>query len=158
MSGKKSLIILALACLVCFSCCSKKTEGVSVTDMSEEDIVKNNSFSKIGSVSRSVNNKTSLAVRRFSGIEELVVLQPKGDCFEITLSSEVGDGELRLFICDSESIVYEFQVNEKDQKYTLPSTNKKYFLKAAGSNAKYRLEFSYEKIESSLPSFQGTIL
>lgn len=135
----------------------KQTEN-SVQNISEEEIVKGSVYSKSSSSTRSINNKTTMNVKYFNGIEKVVTFSPRKNPIEITVSSKVDAGDLRIVLCDDSSIIYEFAVGEKNQSYRLNQSNSKYYLKTVGSKARFTLEFNYESIKTDLPNFDATIL
>jgi len=137
---------------------AKNPDKEYVDNLTEEEIVKGNRYTKSSSVQKTSNNKTSLKVKRFSGIEEIFVFAPKNENVEITLSSTVEAGALRLVVCDKENVLYEFEVGEENQTYKLPATKGRYILKAVGSNARYTVEVSCTREKSEIPTFKGTVL
>lgn len=135
-----------------------KSEDGYVYSLTDEEIVSGNSSTK-GMVKRnSYNNKTTISISRFSGIDSVVSFSPKNQSVELTLSSKVDRGDLRLFLCDSESIIYEFEVGEKNQVYTLPSQNSKCYLKAVGDKCNYSVEIELKVKKVDVPSFEGFTL
>lgn len=137
---------------------SSESEREYVQNLTEEEIVKGHAYSKSSSIQKTSNNKTTIKVKRFSGIEEVLVISPKNQNVDVTVSCKVESGALRVVICDKESIVYEFDVNDEPETFRLPSTKGRYFIKTAGKNARYSLEVEVEAKKTELPSFEGTIL
>lgn len=160
---KKSVIVLMLLLIpgLIFGLGKKSSDNSEesyVYSLTDEEIVSGNSSTK-GVVKRnSYNNKTTISISRFSGVESVISFSPKNQSVELTISSKVDRGDLRLFLCDSESIIYEFEVGEKDQVYTLPSQNSKCYLKAAGEKCNYSVEIEMKVKKVEVPSFEGTIL
>lgn len=156
------LLVLLLIPLSLFAIGKKNDKADNtesyVNSLSEEDFVKGNSCSK-GTVRRnSINNKTSITTSRFNGVDCIATVNPKNQIVELTISCKVSKGDLRLILCDSENIVYEFEVNEKDQIYNIPFSSSKYYLKVAGENANYSVEIEYKAKTIDLPTFESSIL
>lgn len=157
---KIKFLIAALLIPFCFSCTKteKNTETTSIADLSEQEIINKNSSSSIGYFSTTSNNKSTIKVRRFSGAEILKTFNSSKDQIELTLSNTLSEGELRIILCDSEKIIYEFETNKENQTYTIPASNSKVNLKVVGEKAKYTLVYTCESKESQLPIFEGTAL
>lgn len=155
---KTGIILLVLLVILSVSCTNKKTTETSIADYTEEEILNGNSYSRTSSFTSTVNKKTTIKCKRFTGFEKIMIFQQKEDSIKITLTATVDDGEFRLVICDSEKIYHEFEINEENQTYTLPAAKNKYYLKAVGKNASYKLEVTYETTEPFLPKYEGTTI
>lgn len=137
--------IIALFIPLLFSCMPPKSMAKSPSELTEKEIVEKNTYSRSTYLSKSINNKSTITVRHFSGVEKTDTFSSKNDKITITLSCKLEEGELRLCLCDSESIIHEFDVAGDQQTFTIPADGNRYFLKTAGKDAKFKLEYSLEK-------------
>ncbi|MCQ2591717.1 MAG: hypothetical protein MJ188_02945 [Treponema sp.] len=136
---------------------SEKNQN-TIMDLSEEQIVKGNSYSKSLSNTKSNNNSTSISVKGFSGIETLVSFKKSNDSIELSISCEINNGELRLVLCDSEKIIHEFNLEEKNQTYRFSPGDTNCHLKAVGNKANYSMKITYNRKKLSNQTFNFTEL
>ena len=161
---KVKFLFLILLISLCFSCtkteknAEKKIQSTSIADLSEQEIINKNSSSKMGYFSTTLNNKSTIKVKKFSGGETLKTFNSSKEQVQLTLSNTLSEGELRIVLCDSEKIIYEFETNKENQTYIIPASDSRVDLKVVGSKAQYTLIYTYESKKSPLPVFEGTYL
>ena len=145
---KKQLLILSLLlCLVLLltGCKSyKDTNGpddYSLQSLTEGDILKGGSSTKIGSVSSQINNKYKVSVKTLHGVDTLETFSGKGS-YQIELSWTVSKGNARLVLCTDKEILHDFTVNEAGQTYSFRNDGSKVYLRIAGEDCGFSLDYT----------------
>lgn len=123
-----SLLILMSFCFIsCFSRGPVDQEAAEeyVKDLTEEDIVTKNSSAKLSYMKRSIGNKVKLSVKRFSGVEEILAIKATSEGKKLKVTSKIEQGAIRIVLCDSKNIIYEFKVGEEDS-FEIPASSGNY--------------------------------
>ena len=140
--------LLVLFCFGLISCFSREPVDQAaaeeyVKNLTEEEIVKKNSSSKLSYSKSTIGNKVKLSVKRFNGVEETYVVKTNSAGKKIKVSSNVQQGAIRIVLCDSKKIVHEFEIG-KDETFEIPSSSEKMILKTAGKDAAYSIVIEWE--------------
>ena len=132
-----------------------KAEGHAIDDIYEEGMtaeimdqienaLKADRQDAIASVSVNNNGSSRLDIGSLSGIKKLETFSG-GSSYDITLSLSTKSGNVRLVLCTKDAILHEFSPNGDDQTYHLEKQNKTVYLKIAGEEAAFKLEYKTEK-------------
>ena len=141
-------VLLAVSLCACGGIISyKDTNGeddFTLQTITESDILTKNRFTAIASVSVNNNGSSRLDIGSLSGVKKLETFSG-GSSYDITLSLSTKSGNVRLVLCTKDAILYEFSPNGDDQTYHLEKQNKTVYLKIAGEEAAFKLEYKTEK-------------
>ncbi len=137
------LVILSVVFCACGGFTSyRDTNGdddYTLQNITENDILNGIGSTSISAVSSRKGNTGKYEVGIFSGVEQLEKFLP--GAYEITVSLKTESGNLRLLLCTSDKILYDFQPNGEDQTYVLDTRADTVYFKIAGEKAKFKLEY-----------------
>lgn len=135
------LLVLALALTGCKT--YKDTNGpdnYSLQSLTEQDLLKGGSCSKVGSVETNVNDRHTVRVKTLNGIDTLDSFSGSGT-YTVTLSWNITKGNSRLVLCTGSEILHDFSVNESGQTFSFKPGGSRVYLRIAGEDCGYSLEY-----------------
>ena len=145
---KRTVIALLLLLLILTaSSCGHiaDTNGVhdiSLADITEDEIVHGMSSVSSGRLQTSLNGRTSITIKKFSGVQTLETFDGKSGR-TLRCDIELRSGNLRVVVVHDEDIVAEFAVGGGECGYVFPD-NGTYRLKIAGETAEFDIKFSVQ--------------
>ena len=148
----KKLLIFILTAFVLFSLtgCShiEDTNGMddpSPVTLTDADFLKgHNSGITSMSVSKTVNEMTSLSVKKFSGITIMEKkIRASGEDIEIKTDTALAEGNLRICVVrNNEEIVAEIDINGNSE-LCIENANGVYTIVTGGENANFAFTYTY---------------
>ena len=123
-------------------------DDYSLAVITHEELVKGtNSSSKIGSMRTQINDKLTVKVSKFSGVEALDSITADNSTKSITFSvqSTLESGNFFVYVRHDGQIVGELEIGKSDTLTIKQPTPGKYELCVAGESASYELSASIHK-------------
>lgn len=146
---KISLLLVILLGFSFLSACSalqfedtNGDEDYSLQSIVDEDIVRSSNHVSVGSFETTVNNVTKLTTKKFNGVRSLETF--RNNTYTIEVSFKVTKGNAKLVLCDGDSILHEFEVNQDNQTYSF-TCDERVQLKIAGEDCAFELRYTYSK-------------
>lgn len=128
--------------------CMKQIEDTNGEDdftiqtYTDDDITSGKSISmKVGSLTNTVNNTTTIKIKKFSGLEKLDTIKADNDTIEFNVESTVSSGNFRMVIIKEKEIIQDVIINTTD-KITLTGCTGRYDLVMIGESAKINLKYT----------------
>ena len=139
-----ALLLIAI-CITCVGCVSQieDTNGESDTSLcsiTDQDIVKGNSAVSVGSVSNKRNDRGTLSVNKFSGVQTVDTINVRDVAESVTCTATVESGNFRVVIVRDGKIYADMKTDGAPNTITLTEPGK-YDLKIAGESAKFEMEY-----------------
>ena len=116
-------------------------EDYTLQSLTEADIISGGTYSKAMSSTITVNDKTVCKAKAMSGVETLFEQRLKNEAFEILVSCEILKGNARLVLVVDGEIVYDFALNESNQRFTLKNVSGDVSLRLAGESVGYSVTY-----------------
>ena len=151
---KKPFLVLLTVIMLSLTACSpyrwsevKDTNGIDRTlqTITAQDILDLNSFLAFISIkSKNSDGTTSVTIDKFSGVQTLETFK-KGGRYDITVALRSNSGNIRLVLCDSEKIIWEFEADGEGSTVGFDCMSGNVYLKLAGEEAQVDLQYYYSK-------------
>ena len=144
--------LILILCLGLASCTqiedNNGEDDFSLAVLTNKDLLKSaSSSSKVGFVRSQINDKLTVKVSRFSGVEVLESISADQNTGSITFSvqSTLGSGNLYVYVRHDGQIVGDFEIGKSDSLTIKQPAQGKYELCVAGESASYELSASIHK-------------
>lgn len=127
------------------------TNGLNNYDLqeiSDEMILNSKVYNQVGCVTSSINHQFTYKANKLNGVVTIHKFR-NGNC-NIVIDFEVIKGNGKLVLCTKDEIIHIFNVNEKQQKYTI-SANEESYLRIAGESCQFSIKYKLE-YTPNLPS------
>ncbi len=114
----------------------------SLQTITDENIIKRDTQSKGLVVHCDANGNESYISTCFSGVESVFLKELNGENTEITVDYlSVKKGNFKMAVVVNEQIVHEFNINEREQTYSIQGVNGEMWLVVAGETAECDFDF-----------------
>lgn len=115
----------------------------SLQTITDEDIIKRDTQSKGLVVNSDANWNESYMSTSFSGVESIYFKELNGESTRITIDYlTVKKGNFKMAVVVNEQIVHEFNINEREQSFSLQDVKGELWLVVAGEAAECDFDFN----------------
>ena len=151
----KKLLAIALIISTLIALCSctmiKDTNGADDTSLctiTDEDIINGMTPTAILTTTFSINERYSIGMKYFSGVDDIAYFDMNGEDITVTLSAEVKKGNFAVVLVNDGKIVGRFDTSGEDSTVTLEKAYGYVYIRAAGESANFKVNFTYS-VESN---------
>ena len=135
------LVVLVFVSMMLISCNSyEDTNGLdnyTLQTITDDNILDGMNCSEMMSSHTYINNKYKDSIKKLNGVKELNSFNKP---FKIVLDFEVNNGNTKLVLCTDNEIIHVFDVNKNEQEF-VSNLNEKVYLKVAGEDLGFKLEY-----------------